>query len=59
MKLLSEYMSDNQSKAAKVYYETKEKYVVITKDEIGCHYTTNFISMRLAENFAEEWVNNE
>ena len=56
MKLLSEYMSQDESKTAKVYYETNEKYIVITKDEMGCHYTTNFINMRLAENFAEDWV---
>ena len=56
MKLLSEYMSQDESKTAKVYYETNEKYIVITKDEMGGHYTTNFINMRLAENFAEDWV---
>lgn len=56
MKLLSEYLSEDGKKTAKVFYETKERYVVITKDEMGCHYTTNFISMRLAENFAEDWV---
>lgn len=56
MKLLSEYISDDESKSAKVYYETKEKYIVITKDGMGSHYKTEFISMRLAENFAEDWV---
>lgn len=56
MKLLSEYMSEDEKKTAKVYYETKESYMVITRDDNGCHYTTKFISMRLAENFAEDWV---
>ena len=53
---MSEYISDDESKTAKVYYETKEKYVVLTKDDMGVHYRTEFISIRLAEDFAEDWV---
>ncbi len=56
MKLISEYMSDDESKTAKVYYESPEKYVVMVKDDTGSRYQSTFINERLAEEFAEDWI---
>ena len=56
MKLLSEYMSDDEKKTAKVYQEANQSYIVIVKDDVGSFYRTKFISERLAEDFAEDWV---
>lgn len=56
MKLLSEYMSDNEKRTAKVFYESKELYTVITKDDMGNHYRTSFLNMQKAEDYAEDWV---
>lgn len=56
MKLLSEYLSDNEKRTAKVFYESKELYIVITKDDMGNHYRTSFLNMQNAEDYAEDWV---
>lgn len=56
MKLLSEYMSDDGKKTSKVYYETKEQYIVITGDDLGNFFRSEFATMQTAENYAEDWV---
>lgn len=56
MKLLSEYLSDDGKKVAKVYYETNQEYIVMVKDDAGNHYRSKFENMQNAEEYAEDWV---
>ncbi len=59
MKLLSEYMSDDEKRTAKVFYEGKEMYTVMTKDDMGNSYRSGFHTMQTAEDYAEDWVLNK
>lgn len=56
MKLLSEYMSDDESKTAKIYYCGEKEYSVIVRSDTGTHYTSKFKSLMAAEDFAEDWI---
>lgn len=57
MKLLSEYLSKDEQKSAKVYYESAELYTVVIKDAYGTTYRTTFLNMKDAEDYAEGYTN--
>lgn len=56
MRLLSEYMSEDGTKVAKVFFKSEKEYVVIVKSDTGSYYNTMFTTMRIAEDYAEDWV---
>ena len=56
MRLLSEYMSEDEHKTAKVFFKNEKEYVVVAKSDTGSYYNTTFTTMRIAEDFAEDWV---
>lgn len=56
MRLLSEYVDDDETKTAKVYFKDKETFVVIVRSDTGTHYSSTFDVLRKAEDFAEDWV---
>lgn len=56
MKLLSEYLSEDKSKTAKVYFIDNKAYVVVLKDDMGTHYKTVFTNLQMAEDYAEDYV---
>lgn len=56
MKLLSEYVSEDFKKEAKVYYVNEKTFTVSVKSDMGITYTASFNRMQLAEDFAENWV---
>ncbi len=57
MKLISEYMSENGERTAKVYVNEEERnFVVSFKDVFGVHYTTKFTKLQSAEDSAEDYV---
>ena len=58
MRLLSEYMSEDEKRVAKVFAKSEKEYVVIVRDNLGNHYNTMFTTMRIAEDYAENWVTN-
>ena len=56
MKLISEYMSEDGKKTAKVYLIDEKAYTVVLKDDMGTHYKTVFMNLTMAENYAEDYV---
>ncbi len=56
MKLLSEYMSEDGKKTAKVYFIDQKAYSVVLKDDMGTHYKTVFMNLQMAEDYAEDYV---
>lgn len=55
MKLLSEFISDNGKRKAKVYVVDGTFYVS-ADTETGTTYRADFHNEQSAENFAEDWV---
>jgi hypothetical protein len=47
---------DRDRKAIVSLDEETKKYVVTCTDSFGAGYTSTFITLHAAENFAEEWV---
>lgn len=56
MKQLSVYMSEDGRKEAKVFYKNEKEFVVVAKSDTGSYYNTTFTTLRIAEDFAEDWV---
>jgi len=56
MKFISEYMSNDESRTARVYHRGIKDFVVIVKDAMGSYYNTSFETIRVAEDYAEDWV---
>lgn len=58
MRLISEYLSVDELKSAKVFLTGTEKkpYTVIVKDDSGTHYQATFNTLEAAENYAEDWT---
>lgn len=56
MRLISEYLSDDETKTARVFHRDEKTFVVIVKSDTGTHYNSTFNSLRVAEDFAEDWI---
>ena len=56
MKFVSEYISEDEAKIARVYHRGAKDFVVILKDAMGSYYNTSFETIRIAEDYAEDWV---
>ena len=58
MKLISEYLSIDELKSAKVFLTgvSQIPYAVIVKDDTGTHYQATFATLQTAENYAEDWT---
>ena len=58
MKVISEYVSVEMTKTAKVFHRGERDIVVIVKSDTGSHYNVSFQNIQLAEDYAEDWVTN-
>jgi hypothetical protein len=47
---------DRDRKAVVSLDEETKKYIVTCTDSFGTRYTSDFLTLHAAENFAEEWV---
>jgi hypothetical protein len=56
MRFISEYMTDDETKTARVFHRGESKFVVIVRSDTGTHYSAEFDSLRVAEDFAEDWI---
>jgi hypothetical protein len=56
MRLISEYMSDDESRTARVFHREEKSFVVVVRSDTGTHYSTQFTALRVAEDFAEDWI---
>ena len=56
MKLISEYMNDDETSTSKVYYRKEKDYVVVVRSDSGTHYSSEFKSLSSAEDYAEDWI---
>jgi hypothetical protein len=58
MKLISEHLSMDGTKTAKIYLTntTQPEYTVIVKADTGTHYRVTFDSIDKAEDYAEDWT---
>jgi hypothetical protein len=57
MKLLSEYVSDTDSKTSKVYL-CEDGYInkVVVRDDLGNYFVSEFDSFQKADYYAENWI---
>jgi hypothetical protein len=59
-KVLSEYKSDNSPKTATVVKELGTKhYIVRMMNDSGSYFTASVVNLEEAENYAQEWVDND
>jgi hypothetical protein len=47
---------DKDRKSIVCLDEETKKYIVTCTDSFGARYTSDFLTLHAAENFAEEWV---
>jgi hypothetical protein len=47
---------DRDRKAVVFLDEETKNYIVTCTDSFGARYTSDFLTLHAAENFAEEWV---
>lgn len=56
MRLISEYMTSDERATAKVYFQSKNEFLVVVKSDTGTHYRSAFNDINSAEIFAEDWI---
>jgi hypothetical protein len=56
MKLISEYVSDTETKTSKVYLSKDGEYSVVVRDDLGNYFVSEFDSFQRADYYAENWI---